>query len=295
MSESDEIGSRERRVPQWILPLALFGAFSVAGMVGGLIHQHSQLVKARAEMAGLKQEIQVVRQDATAANLRLVRQIEAVTDELDSTRNHFNQSADKTTRAVRSQSQQLETRFAKNLAESREEQRKLFDAEIGRIKDTHEETSARLSNINTEVGEVKTQVANTRTELGRTVSDLKRMNGDMGVMSGLIATNSKELTALRALGERDYYEFTLSKKQARRMLAGVNLVYKKADTKRNRFTLEVIADDRRVEKKDRTINEPVQFYVPTKARQPYEIVVNEVKKDTIVGYLSAPKTQVALR
>jgi hypothetical protein len=124
---------------------------------------------------------------------------------------------------------------------------------------------------------------------------MRRVNGDMGVMSGLVATNSKEIAALRALGERDYYEFSLGKAQASRLLAGVKVVYKKADPKRNRYTMEVVADDKRVEKKDRTANEPVQFYVLSKARQPFEIVVNEVRKDMIVGYLSVPKTQVALR
>ena len=67
---------------------------------------------------------------------------------------------------------------------------------------------------------------------------------------------------------------------------------KKTDTKRNRYTLEVYADDKKTEKKEKTINEPVQFYT-SKARQPYELVVNTVGKDLIVGYLSTPKEQVA--
>lgn len=62
------------------------------------------------------------------------------------------------------------------------------------------------------------------------------------------------------------------------------------DLKKNKYTLELVADDKRVEKKDKNVNEPVQFYV-AKARQPYELVVNEVKKDQIVGYLATPKVQ----
>jgi len=67
---------------------------------------------------------------------------------------------------------------------------------------------------------------------------------------------------------------------------------KKTDPKRNKYTVEILADDKRVEKKDRNTNEPVQFYTG-KSRQPYELVVNEVKKDEVVGYLSTPKIQVA--
>jgi hypothetical protein len=74
----------------------------------------------------------------------------------------------------------------------------------------------------------------------------------------------------------------------------MTLELKKADTKRNKYNLNVVADDKRVEKKDKTINEPVQLYVGG-ARQPYEIVVNEVKKDTITGYIAVPKVMRAAR
>jgi hypothetical protein len=92
------------------------------------------------------------------------------------------------------------------------------------------------------------------------------------------------------LGERNYYEFTVSKKQPVKV-ANMTLDLKKVDVKRNKYTVQVMADDKKIEKKDKTINEPVQMYVGG-ARQPYEIVVNEVKKDTIVGYISQPKVQL---
>ena len=113
------------------------------------------------------------------------------------------------------------------------------------------------------------------------------------MQSGLIATNAKELAALKALGERNIFEFTLSTKSKTAQKVGDVLLHaKKADVKKNKYTMEITADDKVVEKKDRGVNEPVQFYT-SKARQPYEVVVNEVKKDTIVGYLSTPKVQAA--
>lgn len=165
--------------------------------------------------------------------------------------------------------------------------------ELSAVKDAATTANAKIADVSGEVGNVKTEVASTRSELEKTIGDLKKVTGDLGVTSGYVATNGKELAALRRLGERDYTEFTLSKSAKTGQRVGdVMLTLKKADPKRNRFTLEVFADDKRTEKKDRTVNEPVQFYV-AKARQPYEIVVNEVKKDVIVGYLAKPKDQIA--
>jgi hypothetical protein len=112
------------------------------------------------------------------------------------------------------------------------------------------------------------------------------------VQSGLIATNAKELAALKALGERNYYEFNLGKTKQPQKVGDVFIQLKRTDPKRNRYTIEILADDKKVEKKDKTVNEPVQFYT-SKARQPYEIVVNEVRKDVIVGYLATPKVQAS--
>jgi DNA repair exonuclease SbcCD ATPase subunit len=167
--------------------------------------------------------------------------------------------------------------------------------QIDQIKNDNTQKSAQvdetLSGIKGDVGTVKTEVATTRTELSETIADLKRMTGDMGVMSGLIATNSTELASLRKLGERDYFEFTLPKTGGPQRVGDIRLALKKADVKRNRFTLDVMADDKRVEKRDKSINEPVQFYT-SGARIPYEVVVNEIRKDQVIGYLSVPKVKI---
>ena len=108
--------------------------------------------------------------------------------------------------------------------------------------------------------------------------------------SVLIATNGKELAALQALGERNYVQFTIQKSKSKQpqKVGDVGILLKNADPKKNRFTIELTADDKTTEKRDRGVNEPLQF-MTSKAKQPYELVVNDVKKDTIVGYLSIPK------
>ncbi len=103
---------------------------------------------------------------------------------------------------------------------------------------------------------MRTDVANTRTQLDRTVADLRRVTGDMGVMSGLIATNQKEIDALRQLGDRNYTEFTVRKTKTPVKVGDVMVLLKKADAGRKRYTVELQADDSKIEKKDRAANEP---------------------------------------
>jgi chromosome segregation ATPase len=183
--------------------------------------------------------------------------------------------------------------------QEQQEQQQQAAAQIGDLKEATTTADTKISAVTSDVGNVKTDVtavkadvATTQTNLEKATSDLKRMNGDMGVMSGLIATNGKDLATLRELGERNYFEFDLSKKSTDKRIGNVALKLKTVDPKHNRYTLEVLADDKRVEKKDKTINEPVQVYVAG-YRQPYEIVINQVKKDSVVGYLSTPKVTLA--
>ncbi len=180
--------------------------------------------------------------------------------------------------------------LAKKLDEEQKRQQKEVASRISEVKQATTETAARVGEVSSDVGAVKTEVAANKAELDKTIADLKRVNGDMGVMSGLIATNGKELGALKALGDRNYFEFNLKRQKQFQKIGDIAVKLNRTDPKRNRFTIELIADDKKVEKKDRNINEPMQFYV-ARARQPYEMVVNEVKKDQIVGYLATPKVQ----
>jgi len=179
-----------------------------------------------------------------------------------------------------------------------EEQQKAVGEELGQLKDATSSATAKLnedvSGVKTDVGSVRTDLSSTRTDLDKTGAELKRAVGDMGVMSGLIATNSKDLQALRDLGERNYFEFDLEKGAMTKKVGNVTLTLKKADPKRNRYTIAVMADDKLVEKRDKTINEPVQLYTAS-SKQPYEIVVNQVNKDGVKGYLATPKVSVASR
>ena len=175
-----------------------------------------------------------------------------------------------------------------------------LDAELSKVKESTAQTSTQLAGVSSDVSTVKndvsavrTDVASTKTELDRSIEELQRVRGDMGVMSGLIATNSKEIDLLRQLGDRNIYEFTLSKTSGMTKVGDIRLQLGKVNVRRNQYTLTVNASDKLIEKKDKSTNEPVQFYVLDKARQPYEIVVNEVGKNSVKGYLATPKVTTA--
>jgi multidrug efflux pump subunit AcrA (membrane-fusion protein) len=149
--------------------------------------------------------------------------------------------------------------------------------------------SSAVDGVKTDVGGVKTDVAKTQTDLAAAVAQLTSMKGDLNGHSTLIARNADELEVLKHKGDRTYYEFTLAKGQ-KKPVGTVSLELKKADAKHSKFTLVVYADDKQYEKKDRNLNEPMQFYA---GKDPalFEIVVNSVSaKNTITGYLSVPKS-----
>jgi phage shock protein A len=168
------------------------------------------------------------------------------------------------------------------------------DSKITEVSSNVDSVKGDVNGVKDDVTGVKQTVAATQADLEKTGADLKRAMGDMGVMSGLIATNSKDLDALRQLGERNYIEFDLTKNQREKKVGNIVITLKQSDPKRNRYSVQIVADDKRVEKKDRSINEPVQLYVGG-GHQPYEIVVNQVKKDEVVGYLATPKVTTAQR
>jgi chromosome segregation ATPase len=160
---------------------------------------------------------------------------------------------------------------------------------IAAVKQQADTANTQIATVSSDVGNVKTDLGKTKSQLEDTIANLKRATGELDNHESLIATNARELKALRELGERNYLEIKLSKSKQPTRFGDVLVELKKADPKHNRFTIQITANDKMVEKKDRTINEPIQFY--TGNRQPDEIVINEVHKDEIVGYLSTPKVQ----
>jgi hypothetical protein len=150
------------------------------------------------------------------------------------------------------------------------------------------QVNGEVANVKTDVGGVKTDVASTKAELAAAEAKLQSTIGDLGVQSGLIATTRGDLEVLKHKGDRNYYEFTLVKGAQPQPVSTVSLQLKKTDPKKGKFTLSVTADDKTIEKKDKNVAEPIQFYTG-RDHMLYEMVIWSVDKKQAVGYLSTPK------
>jgi len=237
-----------------------------------------------------QQQIATLQQDLAQSNAAAQKSVDALAHQAQDT---AEQTAARAKQDLRRTSASLSAALTKQQQDAEQQQQQLT-GQLTDLQQANTTAAAKIGEISDNVTGVKSDVASTQSELAKTGTDLKRVMGDMGVMSGLVATNSSQLNALKELGDRDYIEFDLKRTAGRQKVGDMQLVLAKADPKRNRFTLQVLADDKTVEKRDRSINEPVQLYLAGN-RQPEEIVVNEVKKDEVVGYVSIPKIKMARR
>ena len=171
---------------------------------------------------------------------------------------------------------------AQKAAESR------LEAEENQAKQQINAVSGDVAGVKTDVGGVKTDVASTKADLEATKAKLQSAVGDLGVQSGLIATTRGDLEALKHKGDRNYYEFKLTKGAKPQPVATVSLQLKKTDGKHGKFTLNVTSDDKTIEKRDRNIAEPIQFY-SGRDHLLFELVVWTVDNKGATGYLSTPK------
>jgi F0F1-type ATP synthase membrane subunit b/b' len=257
---------------------ALLAAIAVALLagVGGLIWSttlSSRLTTAEAALVEAKNQDKKLAAELRETDARL----KVATEELGN-------SLGLTQKQMDARAQEIIRREEANEANSQ----RLASAQKQTAQQVNAVTSE-VSNVKTDVGGVKTDLGKTQSQLATTIDQLTSMKGDMNGHSSLIARNHDELELLKHKGDRNYYEFTLARGQ-RKPVGTVSMELKKADAKRSKFTLVVYSDDKQYEKKDRNLNEPLQFY-SGKEPQLFEIVVNSVgaKNGQISGYLTMPK------
>ena len=245
---------------KWIL--LLLAVIYVAGSLYFLFDLRAQVANLGKDQAASKAEIADLtkRMQSTEAEAETLGQQVGITKK------------DLAARAAELQRQQraAEARLA-------EEQKQQISAVTGEV-----------AGVKTDVGGVKTDVASTKAELAATKARLDSTIGDLGVQSGLIAHTRDDLELLKHKGDRNYYEFTLQKGARPQPVSTVSLQLKKTDQKKGKFTMNVTSDDKTIEKKDRNVSEPIQFY-SGRDHLLYELVVWSVDKNKAVGYLSTPK------
>jgi DNA repair exonuclease SbcCD ATPase subunit len=245
---------------KWIL-LALAIAY-VAGSLYFLFDLRSKLDKVTQDQAATQKQ--------TADLTKRMQAAEADSETLA-------QQLGMTKKDLAARAEELQRQQRASMAKMAEEQKQQISAVSGEV-----------GNVKADVGGVKTDVAATKASLEATIAKLQNTIGDLGVQSGLIANTRSDLEALKHKGDRGYYEFTLLKGAKPQAISTVALQLKKTDPKRGKYTLNVTADDKTIEKKDRNQSEPVQFYTG-REHMLYELVVWTVDKNRITGYLSTPK------
>lgn len=273
---------------------ALVGG-ALAALLISNVYLFVQLHDLKADQTKTKQAMEAQLEELKDSSTQVVatnsKRLDTLKGDLEAARIQANQAASQAKRESLTYTEQ-QTKKLEQGQQAANAQTQKVAGELSEVKAVATTATAKIADVSGDVTTVKTQVATTQQNLDRTMSDLKKVTGDLGVTSGYVATNGKELAMLKRLGERNYVEFTLPKGKLPQKVGNVTMLLKKADPKKNRFTFELIADDKRTEKKDRTVNEPIQF-IMARAKQPYEIIVNEVRKDVIVGYLAEPKEQTA--
>lgn len=232
---------------------------------------------------GLQNHLKVAEQKLATADKKNA----SLAEELDATNARLRATSETLGQSVGIAQKQIETRAQSILAAQAAATTRL-EQEQAANKQQIGAVSSDVASVKTDVGGVKTDVATTRSDLEATKSQLNRVVGDAGVMSGLIATNHSELEILKHKGDRNYFEFTLKKGEKPLLLSTIKIQLKKVNQKHSRYTLNVSADDRNIEKKDKNLDEPVQFYTG-KTPVLYELVVNDIEKNSVSGYLSTPK------
>jgi multidrug efflux pump subunit AcrA (membrane-fusion protein) len=248
---------------KWIA--LLLGVLYVAGSLYFLFNLRERIdqldkgqTASNAQLADLTKRIQA----ADADTETLAKQLGMTKKELDK-------------RSQQLQREQLAQRESQaRLAEEQKQQLSQVNGEVATVK--------------TDVGGVKTDVASTKAELAAAEAKLQSAVGDLGVQSGLIANTRSDLEVLKHKGDRSYYEFTLVKGAKPQRISTVSLQLKKTDPKRGKFTVNVTSDDKTIEKKDRNVSEPIQFY-SGRDHLLYEMVIWSVDKKQAIGYLSTPK------
>lgn len=208
----------------------------------------------------------------------------AIMDRLGMTENSLKQSAD----VLQSKLTRTQREAAARAAELRKQEEETAQ-QVQQSQQQISSVSSDLGGVKSELTGAKGDIVATKTDLDATKKKLESTIGDLGQQSGLIAHTRDDLEVLKHKGDRNIYEFTLAKNNKRPTPVGtVSLQLKKVDAKRGKFTLNVVSDDRTIEKRDKNVAEPLQFY-SGRDHLLYEVVVFTAEKNSISGYLSTPK------
>lgn len=267
MSESQEenVNYVQTGSPRWLtLVVIVLAVFSIVSLgLAWSASSHASRVE-QAASAALKQNVELLNQRIAKAddvNAQMQSDLRVVTDKLKLTETQLV--------AARRQTKVSSATYIKKLSG---------------LENSVKSELATKANAE-DVNKLNGDVSGVKSELDATKTSIQMTRGELGT---LIARNHDEIDQLRRMGQRDYYEFTLARKGGVQKVGSIQVELRDTNPKKNRFTIVVLADDNRFEKKNRSVNEPIYFYT-NGSRSALELVVNKITKQQATGYLSVPK------
>jgi chromosome segregation ATPase len=277
-------GPRKTRpgiVPEW-LKTAVLAVLALA--VAYLIYDNRQFqTRTQIDLAKINDDIKQLDTNHKLGEAKLMTTLRGEIGETQQAVGRTKEELKRTAQQIQSEGQKTKQELNQAIATK---------ADTAQVQAVRTETDSKIGAVSTEVGGVKNEVGNVKTDLASTKRDLEGTQRQLvdvrDNLTAAVAKNSSELGELRRKGERDYFEFEIPKKNQYTKVEDIRLVLTKTDAKKGKYSLQVLVDDSKLEKRDRTINEPVQFLVG-RNRVRYEVVINWVQKDRAGGYLSIPK------
>ena len=270
--EIDGISDSRRGTPGW-----MFAAVAVLGVVAlvGLVLAHNASTQAQEVQQTLENKVKALQTDFTN-QIATIQQHQTQTDAANS---GLQSDLSVMTKKLRLTQGDLKKAHAEAAEIKTESEQKIAEMD-GAVK-TELATKASRDDVKTVDG----RVSGVRTDLETTQSDLKMARSELGT---LIARNHEDVEQLRRLGEREYIEFTIDTKNKPQKVGAFVVELRGTNLNKKRYTVSLIVDDVHIDKKNMPVNEPVFFHQGSD-RRPLELVVNQVAKDKVTGYISVPK------
>ncbi len=288
---NDTPPKRDWTAPVWLMPaLALVLAGTTVWSMAALMNERDRTSSLDAEnktmaanLNGVQSQVRTLsgQLDSLTANLQAERQQAAAKEaaEQEQTRQPIS----------------IETAGPKRLA-SRRVQAKTPPKPVVANDPRVDEVQARLREQEKALSDTRVQMDKTRQDLEGNINSTKdelngalaRTNDSLMQTNGSVARTHEELVALQRRGERNYYEFTLDKSKQFQKVGPISLSLRKANTKKKSYDFEMLVDDQKLQKKNVNVFEPVVIMTPDRG-QALQLVVNQVGKDAVRGYISEPK------
>jgi chromosome segregation ATPase len=261
------------------------GAIAIAALVGWNVYLMNKVddieISSQSERAAMTAEVSDLEAAMSEQTGAHKREISALQESVEKTKA---EAADR----ARSEARRGADQLAKLIAQKEREQQDMFLTEIGTVRGETDTNRKGIEEVGTRVVGVQGELDQTRESLNETADLLANTQTDVDAISGRVGTHEAAIERLKMQGQRDVTKFELPVSKERTKVQTVQMRVKDIDHKKNRYTLEVMADDRVVTHKDRLLNQPVEFYV-TGVAQPYEVVVTDIARDQVTGYLATPK------